>query len=624
MAPVPSIRTAFVFTVALFGTAMAVQPLQSAEKKQAEPKPILAVFELKGQLTEKPVPEDFPFSFATPQSLHQVLTRMKKARGDDRVKAVVLLWNGAAIGSAQIEELRREINRLKQAGKKVYAHADQLGMQSYVLLSGASRLSLVPTGDLWVTGIYAESPYLRGLLDLIGVVPDYMTCGQYKSAAEIFTRKGPSPQAQEMLDWLMDSRFHTYLKLIAEGRGVSIEQARKWVDQGLYSARRAREAGLIDAVEYRQDFVAHLKNEFGDEAIFDKKYGKKKATTVDLSSPFGLLALWAQLLQGPSQRKAARDQIALVYVDGPIVPGTGEDSLFGTSGIAYSTPIRKALDRVADDPNVKGVVLRINSPGGSVVASEIILNATRRVKAKKPFVVSMGDVAGSGGYYVACGTDMIFADASTITGSIGVVGGKFATTAMWNKVGITWHATQRGARAGILSSADVFSPQEREAIRSWMNEIYEAFKSHVVAARGERLKKKIDQIAGGRVYTGQQALELGLIDRIGGLEDAIAYVAKQAKLEKYEVRVVPRPKNFVEILFGDLAESKAEDSQLSLATRTGGRPPVTSIGELVLPLLQGLDARRVRAIRAALQRMELMQREGVVLMMPEIVFGSPR
>ncbi|HID24196.1 MAG TPA: hypothetical protein EYP14_17590, partial [Planctomycetaceae bacterium] len=259
MAPVPSIRTAFVFTVALFGTAMAVQPLQSAEKKQAEPKPILAVFELKGQLTEKPVPEDFPFSFATPQSLHQVLTRMKKARGDDRVKAVVLLWNGAAIGSAQIEELRREINRLKQAGKKVYAHADQLGMQSYVLLSGASRLSLVPTGDLWVTGIYAESPYLRGLLDLIGVVPDYMTCGQYKSAAEIFTRKGPSPQAQEMLDWLMDSRFHTYLKLIAEGRGVSIEQARKWVDQGLYSARRAREAGLIDAVEYRQDFVAHLK-----------------------------------------------------------------------------------------------------------------------------------------------------------------------------------------------------------------------------------------------------------------------------------------------------------------------------------------------------------------------------
>ncbi|HID24486.1 MAG TPA: signal peptide peptidase SppA, partial [Planctomycetaceae bacterium] len=393
---------------------------------------------------------------------------------------------------------------------------------------------------------------------------------------------------------------------------------------GLYSARRAREAGLIDAVEYRQDFVAHLKNEFGDEAIFDKKYGKKKATTVDLSSPFGLLALWAQLLQGPSQRKAARDQIALVYVDGPIVPGTGEDSLFGTSGIAYSTPIRKALDRVADDPNVKGVVLRINSPGGSVVASEIILNATRRVKAKKPFVVSMGDVAGSGGYYVACGTDMIFADASTITGSIGVVGGKFATTAMWNKVGITWHATQRGARAGILSSADVFSPQEREAIRSWMNEIYEAFKSHVVAARGERLKKKIDQIAGGRVYTGQQALELGLIDRIGGLEDAIAYVAKQAKLEKYEVRVVPRPKNFVEILFGDLAESKAEDSQLSLATRTGGRPPVTSIGELVLPLLQGLDARRVRAIRAALQRMELMQREGVVLMMPEIVFGSPR
>ncbi|NOX54560.1 MAG: signal peptide peptidase SppA, partial [Planctomycetes bacterium] len=552
-----------------------------------------------------------------------VLTRMKKARTDDRVKAVVLLLRNAIVGSAQVEELRREIDRLKQSGKKVYAHADRLTMRSYVLLSGASRLSLVPTADIWITGIYAESPYLRGLLDMIGVVPDYMTCGDYKSAAEIFMRKGPSPQAQEMLDWLMDSRFDTYLKLIAEGRGVSIEQARKWVDVGLYSAKRAKEAGLIDAVEYRQDFVAYLKKEFGDQAVFDKKYGKKKSTTVDLSSSFGLLALWAQLLQGPAKRKTARDQIAIVYVDGPIVPGTGEDSLFGTSGIAFSTPIRKALDRVANAPNVKGVVLRINSPGGSAVASEIILNAAKRVKAKKPFVVSMGDVAGSGGDYVACGTDMIFADASTITGSIGVVGGKFATTAMWNKVGITWHATQRGARAGILSSADVFSPEEREVIQSWMDEIYETFKSHVVAARGKRLKKEIDQIAGGRVYTGQQALELGLIDRIGGLEDAIAYVAKQAKLEKYEVRVVPRPKNFVEILFGDLAESKDEDSQLSIAIGAGERR-AASIWELALPWLRGLDARRVRAIRAALERMDLIQREGAVLMMPEVVFREAR
>ena len=196
-------------------------------------------------------------------------------------------------------------------------------------------------------------------------------------------------------------------------------------------------------------------------------------------------------------------------------------------------------------------MLRVDSPGGSALASEIILDATRRVKSKKPFTVSMGNVAGSGGYYVACGADTIFADAATITGSIGVVSGKLATGGLYEQLGVSFKSYRRGQNAGMLASGEVFSPGERLKMRSYMDEIYGVFKSHVTAVRGNRLKKPIDDIAGGRVYTGKQALELGLVDRLGTLHDAIKYVAEQAKLTDYELRVIPKPKNFLEQLMED-------------------------------------------------------------------------
>jgi len=285
--------------------------------------------------------------------------------------------------------------------------------------------------------------------------------------------------------------------------------------------------------------------------------------------------------------------------------------------------VRRALDRVADDERVKAVVLRINSPGGSAVGSEEILHAARRVAAKKPLVVSMGDVAGSGGYYVACGAQTIFADATTLTGSIGVVAGKFVTTDLWNKLGIRWHAVQRGKRAAILSSSAVFSEDERKALRKWMNEIYETFKRRVVEARGKRLKKDIEQLAGGRVFTGRQAVELGLVDRLGGLDEAIAYAARTAGLKEYAVRVVPRPKGFFETLLKGLTDEQSEDEQLSVPRVSFGSDG-PSVLRRAWPLLAGLDRRRVRAILAALQRMDWLQREHVALVMPEVVFAERR
>jgi protease-4 len=244
------------------------------------------------------------------------------------------------------------------------------------------------------------------------------------------------------------------------------------------------------------------------------------------------------------------------------------------------------------------------------VASEIILNATKRVAAKKPFVVSMGDVAGSGGYYVACAAETIFADPSTVTGSIGVVSGKFATTKMWNKMGITFKPIQRGANSGILSSANIFSDSEKSVMKSYMDEVYEVFKGHVVAIRGDRLKKDIEDLAGGRVFTGSQALKLGLVDELGGLHDAIDFAAQKAQLKSYEIRIVPRPKNLIEQLMSDLGPAGNDSPHLQFAPRG------LDLLQTVMPYLQGLDRQRTQIVAQALLQLTITQRERVMLTMP--------
>jgi protease-4 len=596
-----------------------------AKKEKSDAKPVIPVLSLDGPIVEAPQAEDSLFGRSGTQSLKDVLARIKKAREDKNVKAVVILLDDFAsemgespwFNLAQMEELRQAIDQFQASGKEVYANVETCSTRTYALLSGVKQLSVVPTGIVWINGFFVESPYLRGLLEKIGVTPDFLACGEYKTAAEVFMRKEPSPAAQKMKTWLLDSSFEIYVDLVAKGRKQPAEKVRQWIDGGLYTAQKAQEAGIIDKVQHRQDFEAELKAKFGD-VKFDRDYGKsKRGTEIDLSSPLGVFQFWSEMIQGPKKRTAGKSAIAIVYVDGPIMQGKADPSPFSSSTVAYSTPIRKALDKVAEDASVKAVVLRVDSPGGSAVASEIILNATKRVKAKKPFVVSMGNIAGSGGYYVACGSDTIFAEPSTITGSIGVVGGKIVTTGLWQKLGIHWDAQQRGANAGMLTSHSVFTEPERKRFQQFMDETYGIFKGHVVAARGTRLKKPIDEMAGGRVYTGKQALELGLVDKLGGLSDAVEYLAKKANVKDYELRAVPEPKGFLELLFEEMSDGKSDKNGLDASTRSLGRMP-TSMVEMGMPYLQGLDGRRVQSVLAALRRLDLHQKEQILLMTPEI------
>jgi protease IV len=614
---------AVILLAGAIGAARADDPKKEPKKesKSFSGKPVVAVFRFSSGVSESPADDTFSFGGPTPISLKDLVARLRKAAKDPAVRAVALIAEGGAAGRAQTEELRQAMGMIRSAGKEVFVHADSLSMEEYVLFSGA-KISLVPTADLWLTGLHGEAPYIRGLLDKLGIKPDFLTCGNYKSAAEIFMREGPSKEADDMQNWLLNSIYQTEKKLIADGRHVDESEVEEWINNGPYTAEKAKAHGLIDDIQHRQDFESMLKGKYGKDVVFNKKYGKKKMPALDFSSPLGMIKGLGDLFGEAAKPKAAKPAVAIVYVDGAITVGSSRSSPFSSATGAHSTDIRKALDEAARDDSIKAVVLRVDSPGGSAVASEIIYDATLRVKQKKPFVVSMGDVAGSGGYYVACGSDIIFADKSTITGSIGVVGGKIATNDMWKKIGITFKEYKRGKNAGILSTSDVFTKEEREKMQAWMNEVYGVFKKHVTDLRKERLDAGIDELAGGRVWTGEQALKHGLVDKIGTLQDAIDYIADKAKLgDDYEVRIVPEPKNFIEQLVEEFSGAKDEPKELGIDLRTAAGSRPTSLIDLAMPYLQNMDPERVKLIKTALLRLQLIKQEGAVLMMPEIRVG---
>ncbi|MBO50088.1 MAG: signal peptide peptidase SppA [Planctomycetaceae bacterium] len=581
----------------------------------------VAVFGLGGAVSEGPGGGDLSslLSGTAPESLRSLVSRMDRAGRDKQVAAVALLYNGPVVGSAQLEELVSAVDRLRETGKPVYLLAESMGTGGYVLASHCSHLSVVPGGELALVGLATESPYIRGLLDWLGVEPDFLTCGDFKSAGEMYMREGPSRNAAAMGDRLLDSQYRTYVDLIASGRNVDRKQVRHWIDQGPYTASRARAAGLIDAVEHRREFYDRMRRAHGQASRLLTRYGLPPRQQVDLSSPLGLIQFYSKLLQGPGRVVNRGDTIAMVYLEGTIVGGSMPISPTGGAA-ASSETLRKTLAVVERDKAIKAVVLRIDSPGGSALASEVILDAVRKVQANKPVIVSMGNVAASGGYYVASYADEILAQPTTITGSIGVVGGKFATTGLWDKLGIKWASRSRGANATLNGTAAVFTDDQRDRVQEQMDEIYGTFKRHVVDGRGKKLKKPIEQIAGGRVYTGRQALELGLVDRMGGQVDAIAAAAKRAGIRKYTIREYPESRG----LFDSLMGTRQPDRPGPLVGRRRSRREGVRLLDRVVPLLGTLEPQRAEAIRRIVGHLERLQHERVFLLAPEIRIDDGR
>ena len=584
------------------------------------PPSVVAHFHLSGTLSESPIVDPFNLLAGQVISLRTLVDRMDQASKDSEVKALVLTFDRMFLGFGQLEEIRQAIVRLKAAGKKVYVHAEGMNIFVYALLCAGNHLSVAPQSALWLTGIYGESLYVKGLLDKIKVQADFMHIGEYKSAAEILTRTGPSEPAEENINWLLDGYYESLVKMIAQSRDMNPEQVRDVIDHGPYLAEQAQEKGLIDAIETRQEFLARVKADIEGQVKIDNRYGQEKRPQVNFANPFAFFSILLEMFK-PSE-KPQKDTVAVIYVEGVILPGHSQPNPFGQTDAAFSGDIRKALEVAAKDDSVKAVVMRVNSPGGSAEASEVILNATRTVQAKKPMIVSMGNIAGSGGYYISCGADAIFADEVTITASIGVVGGKLVTTDMWNTLGVNWVGYKRGANADILSSAEFFNDAQRQLIMDYMQKIYDVFEGHVAKGRGGKLTKPLEDMAGGRVYTGKQALELGLVDHIGGLKEAIEYAAAKASITDYDVRVIPRPKDFVTQLMEQYSGQGEKPTDITMSHVTAliaGNPGFKS----VFDLLRKTEPQRAQALYQALQRIELIRQESVVMMMPfDMIFYS--
>lgn len=514
----------------------------------------LAMLTLKNSMPES-AGQVGPFGEAQ-LDLRETIKRLEKAAKDKTVSGLVLDIQSPDIGRGKVEELRGAITRFRASGKKVYATLDSAMPADYLVACACDEIIMPETGELMLPGVHAEAMFFKGLLAKIGIEADFIHIGAYKSYAEPMTREGFSEPVRENMNSLVDSLYDEMITTIVKDRPISIAQAKEVVDTGLLSAKRAKELGLIDRVAYSDSLREELTKKYDAEPlVLVKNYGKKEVDT-DFSGPMGIVKLMQAMMGGSSTSGEGKGKkIAIVYAVGPIATGKSESDMFGDQTIG-STTIIEALREANEDKQVVAIVLRIDSPGGSALASDLIWHETQVIK--KPIVASMGDVAGSGGYYIAMGADKIIAAPSTITGSIGVVGGKMALKGLFDKVGITTETIERGKNSGLFSSSGKFTDSQREVIKKMMEETYDQFTDK--AAKGRKMPvEKLRDLAGGRIYTGRQAKENGLVDELGTLHDAVVEAKKLAGLEAdadVRIDILPAPTNFFESLFGDMEAEK--------------------------------------------------------------------
>lgn len=469
-----------------------------------------------------------------PQSLSSLLAQFRKAKVDKRITAVMLDIDMSDAGWAKSEEIRGAIADFRTSGKPVYAYMETSLNKDYYIATACDKIFVPPPGELFTIGLAADVMFFRGSLDKLGIYPDMYQIGKYKSAGDTFTQKEMTPAHREFINALLDDLYGRYIDGIAKARSKSPDDVKTLIDNAPYSAKQAKEAGLIDGALYRDEVEKELK----------KRLGYKDSDDLHVASASD----YRQISQ-ESLGLNKGERIAVVYAAGDITSGK---STFGGSGeeTIGSDSLVKTINEARDDKTIKAIVLRIDSPGGSGLASDIIWRAIELAKEKKPVVVSMSDVAASGGYYIACNANKIIAEPSTITGSIGVVGGKPVVKGFYDWIGVTNEYVLRGKNAGMFRETEKFSDTERQKFVEFIGATYDDFITKVAKGRSKE-KTYIDSIGQGRVWTGRQGKENGLVDEYGGLDKAIEVAKQLAKLpaDKGIQRVLmPTPPGFFEEL----------------------------------------------------------------------------
>jgi protease-4 len=503
-----------------------------ARMRERRTAPLILELDLTEGLSEEPPADPVSAILAMRRPrLADVVDGLRRARTDDRVKALVAKVGGRPIGLARVQELRNAVADFGRSGKSTVAWAETFGDFSpgnapYYLATAFQRICVQPSGDVALTGINLEQWFYRGMMDKLGLEYQIGKRHEYKNAADRFTEDHYTGPAREAMAGLAASLASQLTDAISGRLGISADDARALIDRGPYLGEEALSAGLVDALAYRDQVYDDLRKEAGPGAVL-LYLGRYQRSRV--------LAERARTL--PSRPD---NVIALIYATGPIRRGrSGRGPL--TSGAMGSDTVSAALRSAAADHRVAAIVLRVNSPGGSYIASDTIWREVVHAReGGTPVVVSMGDVAASGGYLISMAADAIIAQPGTLTGSIGVLGGKPITASLLERAGVTTDSVSEGAHAGMFTTTRPFSGEEWEKINAWLDHIYEDFTSKVATGRGMSAAQ-VHEVARGRVWTGADAADNGLVDHLGGLDTAVGIARQRTRLpESAPVRMFPR------------------------------------------------------------------------------------
>ncbi|HLO01025.1 MAG TPA: signal peptide peptidase SppA [Pyrinomonadaceae bacterium] len=489
------------------------------------------------------------------QSLTNLILQFKKAKVDKRIKVIILDINMSGAGWGKSEEIRDAIADFRSSGKPVYAYLEYGMNKEFYIATACDKIYLAPPGELFINGLAADVMFFRGSLDKLGIYPDIFQIGKYKSAGDMFTRKDMSDAHREFMNSLLDDLFNRYVDAIAKGRGKTSDQMRAIIDDAPYGALKAKDAGLIDGVGYRDELEKELKTKLG--------YKESDPLRIVKGSDYSEV-------EPESLGLNEGEKIAVIYATGNIGSGQSENSPRGSQSIGSDT-LSKAINDAREDKTIKAIVIRVDSPGGSGLASDIIWHAVEAAKQKKPVVISMSDVAASGGYYISASANKIIAQPSTITGSIGVVAGKPVMRGFFDWLGLSNEYLLRGKNAGMFRETEKFSDDERAKFEDWIKTTYYNDFVPKVARGRNKDAAYIDSIGQGRVWTGAQGQERGLVDEFGGLDRAIEVAKDLAKLprDKGVHRVIlPYPRTFLQELLseGDETRAQAKQQEAVLAT----------------------------------------------------------
>lgn len=567
--------------------------------------------ELDGPLREAPLPFTWMSEDGSADSLRGLLNQIALVRDDANYRGLVVFIDQPSLTLTQCTAIADALRQVSETGKTVMTFAEVYDLRGYIITSAADMVLLQKKGAVELSALAVEEMYLAGMFEKIGVKPDLLQVGKYKGADESMMNAQPSEAWDENFDSLLDGLYEQSLKRIIDGRELSRDETERlfgesWAmtDEELLAAK------VVDQLVDR-DLLDATETAFGEEFEWDSTLGSD-ATEMDTSNPFAMFSL---LFQSP-EVQTDRPTLAVIHADGPIMSGDSSigDGFLSDDSIGSRTLVAALEDALLDD-NIQGVVIRLDSPGGSALASEIIWQAVRELGEDKPVFAAVGEMAASGGYYIVSGADQIYVQPHSILGSIGVVGGKITMGGLYEWAGVNVVRRSRGAGGDLFNSVEPFTDEQRKTVRKALTTVYDQFIERVKIGRGDRLPD-VSKVAEGRLFVGADTIDNGMADRIGGLREALQDMAKQLDLAEGEYDVVNLPAamslgDYLDGMFGVSAPA-----QVGGVTAAMGRSEAVGVLQTIQ---QVLGPQAWRSVSRSLSGMMQLQHEPVLLIMPQTI-----